>query len=388
LTLRILLAFSLAASEDRIPLTEIRDLVSKEFYSPSIAAEALRELDAPGTGNRLTVARDALKKLHASHTALFTRNDWDYWALLSIFEANIASICPDPKRLPPLPIRIGSIGAFWKNVEGQWFVVSVIPGGEADKVGLKRGDEVVSADGRPFAPVALSGTASHEALVELGVRRSSDQVPLRLRLKPRLVSPMDEFVDSISRGSRTLTVGKHRVGYVPIFSWTGDETQEAVVNAIVTLNSSRVDAWIIDLRDGFGGANPEFASVFQKGIPTLTTIGRDGAAHSRDTQLHGDVIVLTNEGTRSGKEVIAYAVKRNGSATLVGSRTAGAVLVGRPFCLSDGSLLYLAVADVLVDGERLEGRGVAPDVEVPFDVRYANGSDAQLQAALKRIGAR
>jgi len=36
-----------------------------------------------------------------------------------------------------------------------------------------------------------------------------------------------------------------------------------------------------------------------------------------------------------------------------------------------------------VDGERLEGRGVAPDIEVPFDFRYADGADPQLDRALE-----
>jgi hypothetical protein len=39
----------------------------------------------------------------------------------------------------------------------------------------------------------------------------------------------------------------------------------------------------------------------------------------------------------------------------VGERTAGAVLAGRCFLLSDRSLLYLAVAGIRGDGERLEG---------------------------------
>jgi carboxyl-terminal processing protease len=42
----------------------------------------------------------------------------------------------------------------------------------------------------------------------------------------------------------------------------------------------------------------------------------------------------------------------------------------------------LAVSDARVDGERLEGRGVAPDIEVPFDFRYAAGKDTQLARAL------
>jgi carboxyl-terminal processing protease len=70
---------------------------------------------------------------------------------------------------------------------------------------------------------------------------------------------------------------------------------------------------------------------------------------------------------------------------VVGSRTAGALLAGRGFLLSDGSLLVLAVSDVRVEGVRLEGRGVAPDIEVPFRLPYAAGRDPQLEAALAEL---
>jgi carboxyl-terminal processing protease len=50
--------------------------------------------------------------------------------------------------------------------------------------------------------------------------------------------------------------------------------------------------------------------------------------------------------------------------------------------LSDGSLLMLAVADVTVDGERLEGVGVEPDVHVPRELRSDVGRDPQREAAL------
>jgi carboxyl-terminal processing protease len=43
-------------------------------------------------------------------------------------------------------------------------------------------------------------------------------------------------------------------------------------------------------------------------------------------------------------------------------------------------LLYGAVM-VVVDGKRLEGVGVEPDIEVPFDIRFAGGRDIQLERA-------
>jgi C-terminal processing protease CtpA/Prc len=45
----------------------------------------------------------------------------------------------------------------------------------------------------------------------------------------------------------------------------------------------------------------------------------------------------------------------------------------------------LAVSDVRVEGERLEGRGVLPDVVVPFRLPYAAGHDPQLEAALAEL---
>jgi len=59
--------------------------------------------------------------------------------------------------------------------------------------------------------------------------------------------------------------------------------------------------------------------------------------------------------------VVAFAVKKQKLGTLVGQRSAGAVLGGTPFLLGDRSLLLLAAADALVDGERLEGRGGEPE---------------------------
>jgi carboxyl-terminal processing protease len=50
--------------------------------------------------------------------------------------------------------------------------------------------------------------------------------------------------------------------------------------------------------------------------------------------------------------------------------------------LSDRSLLYLAVRDVEVEGVRLEGKGVEPDVVVRDRLPYAMGADPQLEKAI------
>jgi carboxyl-terminal processing protease len=61
------------------------------------------------------------------------------------------------------------------------------------------------------------------------------------------------------------------------------------------------------------------------------------------------------------------------------------VLAGMCRPLADGSVLYLAVQNVLVDGESLEGIGVEPDVTVERNLPYSQGRDEQLEAAVQAL---
>ncbi|PYR96650.1 MAG: hypothetical protein DMG15_18480 [Acidobacteria bacterium] len=56
---------------------------------------------------------------------------------------------------------------------------------------------------------------------------------------------------------------------------------------------------------------------------------------------------------------------------------------GRCFLLPDKSLLYVAELDVTVDGQRLEGVGVLPDVGVADALSFADGFDPQLEKAIE-----
>ena len=75
----------------------------------------------------------------------------------------------------------------------------------------------------------------------------------------------------------------------------------------------------------------------------------------------------------------------------LGEQTAGYVSGGSWERISDESMLYYCACMLLIDGKRLEGIGVEPDIKVLFDIRFAGGRDVQLERAkdemLKLIGA-
>ena len=93
---------------------------------------------------------------------------------------------------------------------------------------------------------------------------------------------------------------------------------------------------------------------------------------------------LASRGTlrsRSGKELLAYYFKKTKRGLLIGERTAGYVSGGSYKRISEESMLFYCSAMVVIDGKRLEGVGVEPDIEVPFDIRFAGGRDIQLERA-------
>ncbi|MFA7687545.1 MAG: S41 family peptidase [Moheibacter sp.] len=82
----------------------------------------------------------------------------------------------------------------------------------------------------------------------------------------------------------------------------------------------------------------------------------------------GKLYILTNSNTASTCESIVYILKNTRRATIVGERTAGAMLSAAPFEISGKYKLFLPLADFYTyDGVRLDQVGVLPDIEIPSE---------------------
>jgi carboxyl-terminal processing protease len=376
-------------------LETIDRTVREHFYSPAVLVErhwedhvaaARRELAAKPS-DRAGVLERLVASLRTSHTEYIAPTSPRYASILSVFDPVLqkpSPRCPDLGKLPPLPAQSDDIDVWWKRIDDHWFVGGVLEGGIAEHAGLLLGDEVVLADGRPFSPVESFAGKAGQA-VTLSVRRSAGAPLVQVVATPRRIAPQDAYRDALRASARVIERAGARVGYVHVWSWAGDAMQEELEDAIDRLNQKGVTHFILDIRDGWGGAAPPYIRVFDRNVPVFEAEMRDGKRYKRDAQIRVPAVLLINAGSRSGKEGIAYAVKQHRLATLVGERTGGSVLPGSLFCLDDGAVLYLAVGALTVDGERLEGRGVTPDREVPFDVRYAAGRDPQLDEAMATV---
>ncbi|MBK9206168.1 MAG: hypothetical protein IPL73_27910 [Candidatus Obscuribacter sp.] len=63
----------------------------------------------------------------------------------------------------------------------------------------------------------------------------------------------------------------------------------------------------------------------------MKSTGKDGRTRTVNYCYDKPLVVLINEGSRSGKEIIAYALQKSKRAVLVGTNTAGYVVAGRLF---------------------------------------------------------
>lgn len=186
------------------------------------------------------------------------------------------------------------------------------------------------------------------------------------------------------------------VGYISISAFeevTGDQFKTAADSLL----GKGAKSLIIDLRNNGGGvvtASTDIAdyllpdgktivSFKGKGVDDSVKITEDG--HQVDVP----IILLVNGESASASEVLTGALKDNGWATVVGTKTFGKGIAQGIFDLPDGSALKLTTAYYYVpSGECIHEVGIEPDLLVELDeglesmIEIPRDQDNQLKAAM------
>jgi carboxyl-terminal processing protease len=359
-----------------------------DAWAASVQQHRARWQRATTPDQRAGVLRDLLAGLGVSHTGYYLPGDPAWFELLDLFREG-----PTREAIPRLfsggVVRYETLGLVLTELDGGTYVADVLEGTPAFEAGVRVGERLLAAAELERAPRERSTSPPPPGPTRLllssdcGGERLVDVTPLRIQ-------PEELYLTAQRASARIFDRDGYRVAYVRLRSWASPRYQELLERQLLDGDLSAADALVLDLRGGWGGADPGYVTLFGGRAPELR-MRRRGEPESEAVEPRPEpdrawtrpVVLLVDGTTRSGKEVVAFAFRSQGLGPVVGERTAGAVLGGRPFVLQDGSLLMLAVADVTVDGERLEGVGVEPDVVVPRDLRADVGGDPQLEAALE-----
>lgn len=369
-------------------LKEVWTLASDNFVDPgmngvdwqSSLAEFSQAAEKATTDSEFSsIVNKMLSELKTSHTVYYTSEDTKYYQLAGIFWPFLGEKL-GPFMINNEPNYVG-IGLFSRVHEERVFIEGVLEGFPAELAGLNVGDEIISVDGNSFRPIS-SFVGKDAEQVRLSIRRSADSEPIDITVVPTLIDPRTMFLDAMKNSVEIIEQNEMKVGYIRIWCYAGSVYPDQLENELGTRLKS-ADAVVLDLRNGYGGFGPAALRAFFMPQIEYEWRSRRGSPTLSYEAWTKPVCLLVDETTSSGKEMQTYYFKKFARGPVVGARTAGKVVAGKPFVLSDGSLLYLAVSEGTIDGVNLEGNGVQPDLVVPFDLEYANGSDPQKERAIR-----
>lgn len=380
---------------------KIWSIINDEFWDPNFNGidwtDALKRyrpkaLAAEDHESFAVIVNQMLGELKTSHTHYFTRWEPEYYTLqavlvsgaLEMFATSDTSVVeekqPGVYSSQANPHRVG-IGVVTRPIEDRHYVTAVLASSAAEKAGIVPGDWLVEVNGRPFHPIrSFESRADKE--VELTFQRDSSESTRRsIRITPIDSRERDLLENDSYAGVKLIEYGGHQFTYIRLWWLNGWSMPQVLESGMMPPKSEGI---IIDIRDGFGGKlGYEYIAPFLQyglGKITIESTGRNRKFKST-AGFDKPVVILINGGSRSGKELLAYYFKKTGRGLLVGERTAGFVTAGRWKRISKDSMLYYCVMTMFIDGKNLEGAGIEPDIEVPFDIRFAAGNDIQLQRA-------
>ena len=259
------------------------------------------------------------------------------------------------------------IGATISKRYGYGAVVSVLPGGPADKAGLKAGD-VIEAIGsettRNMSPaeIELALDGERGSKVSLSVIRPRNPKPDKVEI----------IRDNISLPGTEEKVIEGNIGYLDPETLTKGKAAE-LAGKIKAAESAGAKKLILDLRNVSEGTPEEGIAVANLFLDhgTITYLQgqkyprKDFNADPQKTVTKLPLVVLINKGTANGAEIVASAIMENGRGDVVGDKSFGLGSVQKLIETPDGSALILSVAKYYSPaGKAIQDEAVTPNIVV------------------------
>lgn len=250
----------------------------------------------------------------------------------------------------PLQGNFDGIGIEFNILNDTIIVVSAIPGGPSEAVGLKAGDRIVKIDGKNVAGVKIKNKDVVSSLRGPGGTKVSVSIVRRGAKK--------ELPFTITRGKipiHSLEASymlDNSIGYIRISRFAAT-TYDEYLAAFEELRQAGMKKLILDLRGNPGGyltaainLSDEFLT---KGKMIVYTEGKSRPKETFKSTSTGEfenseVIVLIDEGSASASEIVAGALQDNDRALIVGRRSFGKGLVQQQIPFPDSSALRLTIA--------------------------------------------
>ncbi|MCB2220007.1 MAG: S41 family peptidase [Bacteroidetes bacterium] len=250
----------------------------------------------------------------------------------------------------PLEGIFEGIGISFQVYKDTILVISPVPGGPAEKLGIMAGDKIVKIDGENATGSYVDnnyvfkhlrgdkGTSVNVSIYRKGRKRLIDYTIMRDRIP---INSLDAVFMAVPE-----------IGYIKLnrFSRT---TMDEFRMALGELKDQGMSKLILDLRGNSGGyldVAIDLADEFLgPGKLILYTEGKSSPTRKYKSSFRGNfeegkLVILMDEGSASASEIVAGAIQDWDRGLIVGRRSFGKGLVQRPYYLPDSSVVRLTVA--------------------------------------------
>lgn len=315
----------------------------------------------------------AIAELKTSHCRFLTINDDTFYFLNSLFHVHRN----EPKSICVFPGFItGGVGFDTDTVR------FVLDGSPAAKAGILVADKILTVNGFPFIGQANYFGADRTKMTIKFSRQGKQQ---EVQLVVRKGKMYDMYVNAVEKSAQRFEKDGLRLGYVHL--WCGGQRAQEEMEAQLDEEPVKsCDGLILDLRDGYGACSLDALDPFYRqpdAYPDFEMTMRNGKKIVNRSYFDKPIVAIINGGSRSGKEMLAFSLKKTKRAKVLGDTTAGYFVAGKLFPINEKCALYLAIQDCSLSGVRLEGKGVEPDLKVENDKTSAH--DRQLETAKEEL---
>jgi carboxyl-terminal processing protease len=261
----------------------------------------------------------------------------------------------------------GEIGAAVSKRFGYASVISIIPGGPAEKAGIQDTDIFEAIEGKSTREMSLaeirnllSGQpGSNVTVAVVRARRAEPQKMVITREVVNIPAVSDKIMED-------------GIAYIQVNAFTKGKSQE-IANKLKSVQKSGAKKIILDLRNAAEGDEAEGIATANLFLNHGTITYLQGQKFPREA-FNADpaksittlpVAVLVNKGTAGPAEVVAAAILENARGDVIGDKTFGDGSVQKTIEMPDGAALMLSVAKYYTpSGKAIQDTAVTPNIVV------------------------
>jgi len=250
----------------------------------------------------------------------------------------------------PLEGSFEGIGVTFQLFQDTILVISPVPGGPSEKLGILAGDKIVTINGENATGDEIDNAWVMEHL--RGKKGTSVDVSIFRHGRKDLL----EYTivrDKIPLNSIDASfMAAPEIGYIKLNRFSKTSIEE-FTDAVSELKGKGMSKLILDLRGNSGGylniAVDLADELLSAGKLIVYTEGlhsekQDFLSTTSDSFENGKLVIIIDEASASASEIVSGAVQDWDRGIVIGRRSFGKGLVQRPFNLPDGSVIRLTTA--------------------------------------------